>query len=133
MSLFESGHSDGEMSLSKLLSGEKQAGLGTHLEFETLVKRIVIGGWPDLVEADETEARRWLRDYITNIIEVDIQSLGSRRDPNNLRRLLASLGRSVSQATKASEIAADVGGESGPIAKETLTAYMDGSPSTPPN
>jgi predicted AAA+ superfamily ATPase len=124
MSLFESGHSNGEMSLAKLLDGERQTGLGTHLKFDELLERIVIGGWPELVDADETGARRWLRDYLTNIVEVDIQKLGSRRDPDNLRRLLESLGRSVGQATKASELAKDVGGEGGPIAKETLSAYL---------
>jgi uncharacterized protein len=124
MSLFESGHSNGEMSLSSLLHGERQTGLGTHLTFDELLKRIVIGGWPELIDADETGARRWLRDYLTNIVEVDIQKLGSRRDPSNLRRLLESLGRSVAQAAKAAELARDVGGEDGPIAKETLSAYL---------
>lgn len=124
MSLFESGHSNGEMSLVRLLEGERQSGLGTHLTFEELVQRVVIGGWPELLDADATSARRWLRDYLTNIVEVDIQKLGSRRDPDNLRRLLESLGRSVGQAVKANEIAKDVGGEAGPIAKETLSAYL---------
>jgi predicted AAA+ superfamily ATPase len=124
MSLFESGHSTGEMSLAKLLGGERQTGLGTHLSFDELLKRIVIGGWPELIGADEASARRWLRDYLTSIVEVDIQKLGSRRDPANLRRLMESLGRSVAQAVKAVELAKDVGGEDGPIAKETLSAYL---------
>ncbi|MFT4286087.1 ATP-binding protein [Nocardioides sp.] len=124
MSLFETGHSTGEMSLRSLLEGERQTGLGTHLAFEELLNRIVIGGWPELIDADVASARRWLRDYLTNLVEVDIQKLGSRRDPTNLRRTLESLGRSVGQATKASELARDVGGEDGPIAKETLSAYL---------
>ena len=124
MSLFESGHSNGEMSLARLLGGERQTGLGTHLSFDELLKRIVIGGWPELIGANETSARRWLRDYLSNIVEVDIQRLGSRRDPDNLRRLVESLGRSVAQAVKAVELAKDVGGEDGPIAKETLSAYL---------
>jgi uncharacterized protein len=124
MSLFESGHSNGEISLGSLLGGAQQTGLGTHLTFDELVKRIVIGGWPELLDAEEVEGQRWLRDYLTNIIEVDIPNLGSRRDPISLRRLLQSLGRSVGQAAKASELAKDVGGEDGPIAKETLTAYL---------
>jgi predicted AAA+ superfamily ATPase len=124
MSLFEAGHSNGEMSLASLLRGERQTGLGTHLSFDELLQRIVIGGWPELIGVNETGARRWLRDYLSNIVEVDIQKLGSRRDPANLRRLLESLGRSVGQAAKAIELAKDVGGEDGPIAKETLSAYL---------
>jgi len=124
MSLFETGHSTGEMSLRHLLDGERQTGLGTHLAFEELLNRIVIGGWPELIDVDVTSAQRWLRDYLTNIVEVDIQKLGSRRDPTNLRRTLESLGRSVGQPTKAAELARDIGGEGGPIAKETLSAYL---------
>jgi predicted AAA+ superfamily ATPase len=39
--------------------------------------------------------------------------------------LLASLARSVGQAVKATDLAHDVGGDSGPVAKQTLTAYLD--------
>ncbi|MCL2595614.1 MAG: DUF4143 domain-containing protein [Promicromonosporaceae bacterium] len=124
MSLFESAHSTGEMSLAALLNGERQAGLGTHLAFDELLCRIVIGGWPDLIDTDEYMARRWLRDYIANVVEVDVQNLGIRRDPANLRRLLESLGRNVAQPVKAAELARDVGGVDGPIARETISAYL---------
>ena len=39
MSLFETGHSTGEISLANLLAGERQAGLGTHLSFDNLIQR----------------------------------------------------------------------------------------------
>lgn len=125
MSLFETGHSTGEMSLARLLDGDRQTGLGTHLAFHELVERVVVGGWPDLVGADEASARRWVSDYLTNLVEVDVQGLGARRDPGNVRRLLAALARGVAQPVKASELAKDVGGESGPVAKETLAAYVN--------
>jgi predicted AAA+ superfamily ATPase len=99
--------------------------LGTHLTFEELLKRIVVGSWPELVHADEGFARNWLDDYLRQVIEVDIPGMGHRRNPSNLARLLESLGRGVGQAVKLSELAKDVGGESGPIAHETLTGYLD--------
>lgn len=125
MSLFESGHSSGEVSLATLFEGEDPTAEGTHLGFDDLVKRIVVGGWPELINVDEQDARDWLSDYLTQIAEVDVQAFGPRRNPRNIRRLLASLGRAVGQATRGAEIAADVGGESGPIAKESLTLYLD--------
>lgn len=124
MSLFESGHSNGDISLAALLDGEKQTGLGTHLTFEDVVERIVIGGWPSLIGADERPARQWLSDYITNIVEVDVQSLGSRRDPRGLRRLLEALGRTVGTPTKTAELARDVGGADAPLAYGTIAAYF---------
>lgn len=125
MSLFESGHSTGEMSLRSLMDGKKQVGLGTHLTFDELLQRIVVGGWPELLGADERSARRWLRDYLTNIVEVDIQQLGSRREPHNLRRLVESLARSVAQSVSTTKLAEDVGGEAGPVSRTTVATYVD--------
>jgi uncharacterized protein len=125
MSLFESGHSTGEVSLASLFAGDNPTADGTRVGFTQLVERVVIGGWPELLDADEGEARDWLGDYLRQIAEVDVQALGSRRNPRNVRRLLASLGRSVGQAVKGSELAKDVGGADGPIAKETLAGYLD--------
>ena len=99
--------------------------LDTHLSLDELVKRIVLGGWPSLIDADEAVGRQWLSDYLVNIVEVDVPTLGARRQPGNLRRLLESLGRFVAQAPKTSELARDVGGADGPIAKETISRYLD--------
>ncbi len=125
MSLTESGHSTGEVSLRALLEGEAPRGNAEHLDFREVVRRIVIGGWPDLIGADEGAARQWVADYLTQIAEVDVQGLGGRRDPRNIRRLLAALGRSVGQATKSTELARDVGGDDGPIASQTLASYIN--------
>lgn len=125
MSLFESGHSTGEVSFAALLSGERQTGLGTHLSFDALLDRIVIGGWPELIDYGERDARVWLRGYLDQIIETDMPLMGHRRNPRNLRRLFGSLARNVGQAVKLTELAKDVGGEAGPIAHETITGYLD--------
>lgn len=125
MSLFESGHSNGDISLAALFDGEQPSASGVDLPFDGLVERIVVGGWPELIDAAEEDARDWLSDYLTQMAEVDVQALGSRRNPRNIRRLLASLGRAVGQAARGAELARDVGGEPGPIAKETLVLYLD--------
>ncbi|MGH3471377.1 MAG: ATP-binding protein [Nocardioidaceae bacterium] len=125
MSLFESGHSNGEVSFAALLNGERQPGLGTHLSFDALLDRIVIGGWPEIIDHDEQDARVWLRGYLDQIVETDMPLMGHRRNPRNLRRLFASLARNVGQAVKLTELARDVGGEAGPITHETITGYLD--------
>jgi predicted AAA+ superfamily ATPase len=125
MSLFESGHSDGKVSLTSLLNGERQPGLGTHLSFDELLRRIIIGGWPDLLGASETTARDYLRGYLNQIVEVDIPSLGQRRNPENLRRLLTALARNTGQAVRQSELAKDVGGEAGPVSSPTIANYLE--------
>lgn len=127
MSLFESGHSTGEVSLAALLRGEGQPSRPTALKLPELVRRIVVGGWPGLLDADEQAARRWLDDYLAQIVEVDVPSLGTtRRAPQRLRRALASLARNVGQPVKLTELAADIGGggDGGP-SPDTVAAYLD--------
>lgn len=125
MSLFESGNSNGSVSLTALLEAQKQTGLGTHLSFDDLLRRIVIGGWPEIIDWPEDEARDWLRGYLDQIVEIDIPAMGHRRNPRNLRRLLAALARSIGQPVKLAELAKDVGGEAGPVSAETISGYLD--------
>jgi predicted AAA+ superfamily ATPase len=125
MSLFESGHSNGEVSLAALLDGTKQLGKDNGLTVPDLMQRIVVGGWPHLLDAEEGEARGWIQDYLRQIVEVDIPSFVGRRDPRILERVLASLGRFVAQSPATRSIAADAGGERGPIAAGTIYSHLD--------
>jgi len=125
MSLWESGHSTGSVSLAALFDGAAPSGRDAGLTVPDLVRRIVIGGWPGLLDADETDAHRWLAGYVRNAVEVDVPALGARRDPRNLRRLLAALARGVGQPVKVTALAADVGGERGPVATSAIYAYLD--------
>lgn len=54
MSLFESGHSTGEVSLAALLEGYSQPGRDNGMAVPGLMERVVIGGWPDLLDNSET-------------------------------------------------------------------------------
>ncbi|GAB3714943.1 DUF4143 domain-containing protein [Mariniluteicoccus flavus] len=125
MTLFETGHSTGEVSLRRLLDGDEPAGASSSLTIDGLLERITIGGWPDLLEADEREASLWLRDYLRTLAEVDVPGLGSRRNPGNVERLLTALGRAAATPLNLTSLAQDVGGARGRIASETLTNYLD--------
>lgn len=125
MSLFESGHSTGEVSLASLFDGAAQPGAGTNLPVPDLMRRIVIGGWPDLLDADEGDARAWMDDYLRQIIEVDVPSFVGRRDPRTLERVLASLARFVAHSPAVRTIAADVGGDRGPTPPATIYSHLD--------
>lgn len=125
MTLFETGHSTGEVSLQRLLDGDDPAGASSGLSIDGLLERIVVGGWPDLLDVGEREASLWLSDYLRTLAEVDVPGLGPRRNPGNITRLLAALGRSAATPLNLTSLAQDVGGARGPIASETLTNYMD--------
>ena len=124
MSLYEAGHSDGAVSLRDLFDGTSPAALDPGINVGQLLEHIVIGGWPDLLGASVTDARQWLRDYLRNLVEIDVQNLGVRRDPSNVGKLLTALGRSVGTETTVQSLATDVGGAAGPADRDTVDAYL---------
>ena len=81
MSLYESGHSTGAVSLANLFTGGTPAALDPGASVPQLIERIVVGGWPDLIDASVQDAQQWLRDYLRNVVEVDVQQLGVRPRP----------------------------------------------------
>lgn len=126
MSLMESGHSTGQASLEALLAGDKVTAQESGQTVPDIIDRICIGGWPALLDSSSREAGRWLRDYLNQIVLVDIQGLGARRrDPENIRRLLNSLARNVGTAARVTALARDVGGAAGPVARATVDGYLD--------
>ncbi|HEY5455291.1 MAG TPA: DUF4143 domain-containing protein, partial [Acidothermaceae bacterium] len=124
MSLHEAGYSAGSVSLADLFAGGTPAALDPGLSIPELVDQIVVGGWPDLIGAGVTDAQQWLRDYLRNLIEVDVQSLGVRRDPQQVRKLLTALGRGVGTEMSVQSLAKDVGGADGPADRDTVAAYV---------
>ncbi|GEP40384.1 ATPase AAA [Nocardioides psychrotolerans] len=126
MSLMESGHSTGQASLKAVLDGDQVTAQDSGLTVPDVIDRICIGGWPALLDATAQDAGRWLRDYLNQIVLVDVQQFGTRRrDPENLRRLLNSLARTVGAAARVTALAKDVGGAEGPIARATVDGYLD--------
>ncbi|MBS1848296.1 MAG: DUF4143 domain-containing protein, partial [Actinobacteria bacterium] len=115
----------GAVSLSGILAGDEPDGPPIELSIPEILERVVIGGWPDLLGADEATARAWITDYLRNVAEVDIPTMGPRRNPGNILRLLAALGRSVGTPLNRTSLAADVGGAGGSIAAETLGNALD--------
>jgi hypothetical protein len=125
MSLFELGVSSGEVSLRRLFDGDFTPGLDPGVTVPALMDCIVTGGWPALLDAPVREAQRWLGDYLRTIVEVDMPSLGVRRDPGVLRRLLASLGRGTGTDVSTQAIATDIAGANRSIHRDTVAGYLD--------
>ena len=125
MSLMESGHASGDASVDAVMAGDDVTARDAGLSIPDIVDRICVGGWPALLDATPQDAGRWLRDYLNQIVLVDIQALGvRRRDPENIRRLLSSLARNVGTSAKVTALAKDVGGAEGPVARATVDGYL---------
>ena len=114
MSLAESGHSNATVSLGRLFSGDAPSASDPGLGIREIAERLVIGGWPALLNRRPEDALVATQGYLTETRRVDLARLeGPKRDPENVERVLRSLARHTATAASASTIAADVGGADG--------------------
>ena len=96
MTFFERGLSSGEVSVGGLLGGARQLGTMTRLDIAEVVEAMVVGGWPQNIGLAAIDAIDANNGYLDVIAEVDIREVdGVRRDPEGVRRLLASYARNV--------------------------------------
>ena len=77
------------ISLAHLFKGEAVLSAISELAFRDYVHHVVVGGWPQLVGADEATSRAFLDGYIDAIVEHDIDEVsGATRNPRLVRRFL---------------------------------------------
>ena len=125
MSLVESGHSSGDVSLSALFSGAEARATDPGISIHGIVERIVIGGWPGLIGLDPADAQLATLGYLDETRLVDLERLdGVRRDPENVARVLRSLARNTATEAADQTIARDVAGVGGPIDRHTVATYV---------
>ncbi|WP_310569686.1 DUF4143 domain-containing protein [Gemmatimonas sp.] len=129
MSLFETGHATGAISLGALLAGEAARSQESTLTVTDLATLVVIGGWPGNLTRTSAQAMQASRDYLDEIRRVDLSRVDrSTRDPGKVGRLLRALARHVAtEASLATLMADTVGAEGadGALARETVRDYLD--------
>lgn len=127
MSLWESGDSDGKVSLEALCKGQIEPAMTGDVDLRNLIHLIVRGGWPGALSLDSSDAQLIAQQYITAVLEDDATRIdGVERDRNKLERLLKSLARQESTTASASAIQRDVSEfEQLDISRPTLANYLD--------
>jgi predicted AAA+ superfamily ATPase len=125
MSLFERGWSTGEVSLASLMAGNAPTSEELAFDIGELAEKLVIGGWPGLLDGSVGDGMRFSQDYISLVAEVDISSMPAiRRNPGKVLRLLRSLARNVATEASITTLAKDVGG-GGALDHQTVTKYLE--------
>ena len=127
MSLFESGQSTGEISLTALLRGERPTAGASPITVSDVADLIVRGGWPLNLNLSVADAAQANTDYLRNIAEVDIRRIEqTRRDPATAERVLQALARNTAMEQKLARIAREVAGdgEGVALARSTLYDYL---------
>ena len=126
MSLRETGRSNGRMSLSGLLSGEKQRAPAAALPIAELAELVTVGGWPANIGNSPASALRLNRGYLEDIRRTDISRVsGKQRDPVRVGRLLRSLARNLATPVTLAKLAADISDNGRQMKTDTAAAYLD--------
>jgi len=126
MSLFESGDSNGSVSLSKLFRGEKLPSSVSRTGYKETVGLICRGGWPAGLDLEIDKAMLIPRGYAEMIINYDFSRTdGVKRNPATVRRILRSLARNNATEARISVLANDVKDADRAMSVVTAGEYLD--------
>ena len=127
MSLWESGESTGEISLSDLFDGAGDVAGQSRVGTDELAHLVCRGGWPQAVLAKSPRAA-YLKSasYIDEVVHEDVHRVdGVERNPDRVRNLLKSLARNISTLTTAETILQDLKTNDPTICEKTLSSYVN--------
>lgn len=128
MTLWETGESNGKVSISKLVtdSSYEYAGAASNLFLEDLFYLACRGGWPRCLAIKSKKGKLEIaRDYYKQIYTKDISAFdGVKRNPEWARSLLWSYARNIATTAKKSSIYADVRA-SFDVTDNTLASYIE--------
>lgn len=127
MSLWESGESNGKISLADLFEGKTFDPFDYSMDVNTLAFQICRGGWPQSTFMEGEIALDQARDYYETIYKVDIHRVDKvRRNSERTRLLLKSYARNTGSATSFSKMSADIKeNDNADISYETISDYID--------
>ena len=110
MSLQECGRSACAVSIRDVCQG-KDIGVQTipSPELEELIELVLRGGWPGAIGKSLSQALLIPKDYIENVIDIDMAKLDDvERDPVKVRKCLRSLARNESTTASTNTIRNDI-------------------------
>lgn len=127
MSLWESGESNGTVSLGNLFKTQAKVGSNNELNMEQIAYLVCRGGWPKSIsKSSEKAALSQAIEYFEAIARSDISRVDNvRRDEERAKRLMRSYARLQGTQTSAATILADIASnESEEISEDTVSSYL---------
>ena len=127
MSLFESGESNGTVSLKEIFDGNTEVEGTSNIDLSELSYLICRGGWPKVVDIkDQRIALQQAIDYYDGVINSDISRVDDiKRDPNRAARVLRSYARNIASQAKLSSITQDIkSNEEINFSDDTVSSYI---------
>lgn len=128
MSLFESGESNGTVSLKELFDNQKSfESCQSDMTIDDIKFAICRGGWPGSLKGKNDVAKLAIaKDLYNQTCEVDISKIDNvKRNPKIARAILKSYSRNICTLAEIKTILADVN-SSNEVVKQTLYDYISG-------
>jgi len=128
MSLYESGESTGEVSLSSLFNNPETAVRGTaSLSLKDIEFLICRGGWPLSLDVSSDVALRQSVDYVDAVINEDISRVdGVKKKTSLVRRLMRVLARNQGTQVTIDSLVKDVSAnETVENSRNTIASYLN--------
>jgi predicted AAA+ superfamily ATPase len=126
MSLYESGHSTGRVSLAGLMAGQRSRSTDPGLDVQEIAKRVAVGGWPRFVDAPVDHALTAMRAYVDEVRRTDVQRVGGvNHEPDRVLQLMRSIARNVGTMTGIKTLARDLSGPDEAIDHKAAYAYYE--------
>lgn len=127
MSLYESGDSNGEVSLKALFDGEPEIDAVSDLDIERLAFLVCRGGWPQAVNMRDRIALDQAIDYYDAVVRLDINRADNvQKNPERVIRLMRSYARNQGGQAPNTVLAQDISTNEGvTISQETVASYLN--------
>ena len=126
LSLYESGDSNGKVSLLDLKNGIFKPATSDK-NINDYAFYICRGGWPLAINVEKDVALQQAKNYYNGLVSEDvfsIKDLPLRRDEQRARKLLRSYSRCISSEASNESIKADLSQNGDSIDKDTFVKYM---------
>ena len=129
MSLFESGDSTGDVSITFMLENKDISKNTGEVDLKYLANLIIRGGWPESLKVKAENYPLIPKSYVDSILNVEIGEDDKSRDKNKMNMLLKSLARNestiVSNKTLIKDIEEYETGNDILSSRTTLLDYLD--------
>lgn len=126
MSLYESGESNGTVSLKEMFEGNETIEGYANLTFERLAFVVCRGGWPQAIDMRDEIALDQAIDYYTAVVHSDINRADNiEKNPERVKRLMRSYARNQGSQVPNTVLVKDVANnDETSINEETVATYL---------
>ncbi|MCD8308126.1 MAG: ATP-binding protein [Clostridia bacterium] len=136
MTLYETGDSSGEISLSDICNGIFTTVLTGEVNIYDLAKYVIRGGWPNNLDLPDDQIHELPQNYITAILHNDFYKLENaefisenneetRYNADKMFLLLESLARNESTAASKNKLRNDISGKNGADNKDSADTDVE--------